>query len=122
MNKIKNGLRLVVALVIVGVFVAMVWTLGNASGAWDVYRAQQETRAAEARADALEAEAEALDARREFWATGALVFASVKDSLLVTFAFLCNSVLLAVLVVVVVWSATRRNEKPEPGEVRRDLS
>ena len=122
MNKIREYTRLVVALVIVGVFVAMVWTLGNASGAWDVYRAQQETRAAEARADALEAEAAAIDARREFWATGALVFASVKDSLLVTFAFLCNSVLLAVLVVVVVWSATRRNEKPEPAEVRRDLS
>ena len=122
MNKIREYTRLVVALVIAAAFAAMVWTLGDLSGAWDVYQAQQQTRAAEARADALEAEAEALDARREFWATGALVFASVKDSLLVTFAFLCNSVLLAVLVVVVVWSATRRNEKPEPAEVRNDLS
>lgn len=113
MSKLREYLKLTLTLAICAGFIAVIWLVTDSLGAWDVYKAQQATRAAEARAAALQAEAEALAARRELWTSGALVFASVKDSLLVTFAFLCNSALLAVVVVIVIWQRGNRESEGE---------
>lgn len=95
--------KLVVAGCVVVGFIAVVWIIGDLTGGWQLMIAQQQTRAAEAKAAALTAEADALAARREFWATGALAFATVKDSLLVTVYSLCNSFLLAAVVLALIW-------------------
>lgn len=113
MTRIKECTHIFISIIIVAGFAAVVWVIGDATGAWRLYAAQQETRAAEARASALQAEADALAARRELWSTGALAFAVVKDSLLVTFTFICNSLLLFVVVVAIV---QQRNKQPNEVE------
>ena len=111
MTKAQEIGKLAVAGCVIVGFIAVIWLIGNLTGGWQLLIAQQQTRAAEARAAALAAEADALAARREFWATGALAFATVKDSLLVTIYSLCNSFLLAAAVLALIWKRREVSEE-----------
>ena len=108
MSELRDGARVLMAGVIVIAFVVLVAVLVNEFGGFDIARAQWAARAAEARAAELQAQADLLANRRELWATGALVFASVKDSILVTIAFLCNGALALGLGLGALWERIRQ--------------
>lgn len=89
------------------VFVLFALMMVNAAGGLDLFKDAWATRAAEAEASRMLAQAEALEARRALLAEFPLVVASLKDSVLVAFFSVCNSVLLFTVVVMVVWIKTR---------------
>lgn len=101
MNKIKEFAQLAFALLIVGGFIAVIVLVADGVGAWDMLKAQQQARAAEARARELEAQAAVLRERQAMLQTGVLAFASAKDSLLVTVTYLVGGVALFLAVIVI---------------------
>lgn len=101
MNKIRELARLTLAFLIVGGFIAVIVLIADGLGAWDVLKAQQQARAAEAKAQQLEAQAAVLRERQAMLQTGVLAFASVKDSLLVTVTYLVGGVGLVLAVIVI---------------------
>ncbi len=117
MTKIREVGRLIVTFVIVAAFVALVALLVHAYGGFDLLKAQWAARAAEAEAARLAAEAEALAARRALWAQLPLTVASLKDSVLVLFFAVCNWLLLAGVVIVLVWQRGQDREDMQQTEV-----
>lgn len=101
METVRRGTRLVVTLAIVAGFVALVWTLADVVGAWDVVQAQLQARAAEARAAELTAQAQKLREQQAMVQTGVMALASLKDSALVTLTYIGGGVALLVAVVVI---------------------
>ncbi len=101
MNKIRDLTQFALAFLIVGGFIAVIVLIADGLGAWDVLKAQQQARAAEARARELEAQAKLLQERQSMLQTWILSFASAKDSLLVTVTYLVGSVALFLAVVVI---------------------
>lgn len=97
----KNAANLLLTFIIVGGFVCLIWTVADAFGAWDVVKAQQQTRAAEARARELEAQYTLLREKQAMLQTGVLAFASAKDSALVTLTYLAGGVALFLAVIVI---------------------
>lgn len=97
---------------IIGVLVAIV-ALADAIGAWDVYRAQQQTRAAEAKTRELEAQAAVLRERQAILQTAALSFASTKDSLLVAFSYIMGGMMLCLSIVAIGLLLLERRDRHE---------
>lgn len=94
MNKIREFTQLVLAFVIVGCFIAVIVLVADGLGAWDILTAQQQARAAEARARELEAQAVVLRERQAMLQTAIMAFASTKDSLLVTVSYITGGMML----------------------------
>lgn len=101
MDKVKSFVNFILALAIAAGFIAVIWLVTDSLGAWDVYKAQQETRAAEAHARQLEAEAQALRERQAMVQTWVTSFASAKDSVLVTLTYLGGGLALFLAVIVI---------------------
>ena len=112
MDRIKELGSLLIALVIVAAFVALVALAVHIYGGFDLVKAQWAARAAEAEAARFAAEAAALEARRALWAQLPLTIASLKDSALVVFFAVCNWLLLALVVILVVWQRGPRRITP----------
>lgn len=94
MNKIKQLTHFGLSLLLVAGFIAVIFLIADGLGAWDLLKAQQQARAAEARSRELEAQAAALRERQAMLQTAVLAFASVKDSLLVTVTYLVGGLML----------------------------
>lgn len=101
MSKFRELTQLALAFLIVGGFIAVIVLVADGLGAWDVLKAQQQARAAEARARELEAQASVLRERQAMLQTGVLAFASAKDSVLVTFTYLVGGMVLFLAVIVI---------------------
>ena len=101
MDRVRKVSQLVVSVLIVAGFVAGVLLIADTFGAWDVLKAQQQARAAEARARELEAQAAVLREKQSIIQTMVLAFASTKDSVLVTVTYLGGGVLLVLCAVLI---------------------
>lgn len=101
MNKIKQLIHFGLSLVLVAGFIAVIVLVADGLGTWDVLKAQQQARAAEARARELEAQSALLRERQAMLQTGVMAFASAKDSILVTVTYLVGGVALFLAVVVI---------------------
>ena len=96
----KNIAHLLLSVIIILGFVAVIWTLADAFGAWDVYKLQQQARAAEARTQELTAEAHATQAKQTLITTWIMGFASIKDSLLITATYISGAFLLLLTIII----------------------
>lgn len=101
MSKLREFAHLLITFLIVGGIIAVLWVVTDSLGAWDTLRAQQQTRAAEARARELEAQALVLRERQAIIMTRAMTLASTKDTLLVTLTYIGGGVALLSMLIII---------------------
>lgn len=98
----KAKVQTMLAMLIVLGALAICAIIADSLGALDVYRAQQQTRAAEAQARAYTAQMLVIRERQAFIQTLITALASAKDSLLVTLTYIAGGISLLVAGIIIV--------------------